>query len=93
MSLIEVIFQNYMLDNGVIPSSSENYLLVQTFSGKSLEGKSYFTPNSRVLNANQEFIDGWGTPLRIRIESKDKIVITSAGPDKVFGTPDDISNQ
>jgi len=36
-----------------------------------------------------EAIDPWGTPLSIQISSTD-FCITSAGPDKIFGTNDDI---
>ena len=93
MGMIAAIFENYVQDNGMVPPSSENYRLVQTFTGKGSDKKSYFTPNSRTVNANREFIDGWGTPFRISFESKDNIVILSAGPDKIFGTADDITNQ
>ena len=88
MGMIEAIFANYIQDSGAVPVSSENYRLVQIFAKK-----SDFTRNSHTVNANQEFIDGWGTPFRISVESKDSIVILSAGPDKIFGTADDITNQ
>ncbi len=88
MGMIEAIFANYIQDNSAVPVSSENYRLVQIFTKK-----SDFTRNSHTVNANQEFIDGWGTPFRFKFESKDNIVILSAGPDKIFGTPDDITNQ
>lgn len=45
------------------------------------------------LNANGEIVDGWGTPLRIEFSGFDDFKITSAGPDKVFGTADDIINE
>jgi len=37
----------------------------------------------------QEVVDPWGTPLSIR-ESSGSVIITSAGPDRKFGTSDDI---
>jgi len=91
--MLEAIFASYVQDNGEVPVSSENYRLVQIFTGNGSDKNSYFTPNSRTVNANHEFIDGWGTPLRISFVSKDNILIRSAGPDKIFGTPDDITNQ
>jgi type II secretory pathway pseudopilin PulG len=43
-----------------------------------------------------EMVDPWGTPFRFAsttgTDGAVKITITSAGPDQIFGTPDDISN-
>ena len=43
------------------------------------------------LSANGQVVDEWGTPLRMTID--DKIYVTSAGPDKIFGTADDMANR
>jgi hypothetical protein len=45
------------------------------------------------LNANGEIVDGWGTPLRIEFSGFDDFKITSAGPDRIFGTSDDITDE
>ena len=47
------------------------------------ESSKWFDPNL------QEVVDPWGTPLSIQ-ESSQNIIVTSAGPDKRFGTDDDI---
>jgi hypothetical protein len=41
------------------------------------------------LNANGELQDRWGTAYRFHQLSGDRMEITSAGPDRRFGTPDD----
>jgi hypothetical protein len=35
--------------------------------------------------------DGWGTPLRYEQQGPDAALLRSAGPDRVFGTADDLS--
>lgn len=41
------------------------------------------------LNRDGLYSDTWGTPFQIDI-SNDTVVVSSAGPDKVFGTADDV---
>lgn len=43
-------------------------------------------------NSIGEFLDSWGTPYEISIISSTNFFIRSAGPDKKFGTGDDISS-
>jgi len=45
--------------------------------------------NNAIFNV---FVDAWRTPLRIDILTSDKIVLESAGPDKQWGTDDDLGN-
>ena len=45
------------------------------------------------MNPNGEIIDPWKTPYRIIFDTDSKVHIVSAGPDKIFGTPDDITSQ
>lgn len=42
------------------------------------------------LNGNGELVDRWGTPYFFHQMSATNMEITSAGPDKIFGTSDDI---
>ena len=51
----------------------------------------YFKVNQ--MDSRDELVDGWGTPFRISYLSDSEVSIVSAGPDKIFGTPDDITNQ
>jgi hypothetical protein len=96
MQGIATAFVGYAHDYGALPPSPENYLLVKTFSGDNPRKEVYFSPHSTQINANREYIDAWGTPLRFSFTSKDdpmNVLIISAGPDKIFGTSDDITNQ
>ena len=43
------------------------------------------------LNGNGELIDQWGTAYFFHQQSGTNMEIKSAGPDKIFGTPDDIN--
>jgi hypothetical protein len=44
-------------------------------------------------NPQDEILDPWGIPFRITFDPDSKTHVISAGPDKIFGTPDDITNQ
>ncbi|MEI6051172.1 MAG: hypothetical protein WCQ44_00590 [Opitutaceae bacterium] len=41
------------------------------------------------INAAGELTDRWGTPFRFHALASDRMEVRSAGPDKIFGTPDD----
>jgi len=96
MQAIATAFVGYDHDCGALPPSSENYRLVKALDGDNLRKASYFSPHSIQINANREYIDAWGTPLRFSFTPETDVLdvlIISAGPDKTFGTPDDITNQ
>ncbi len=78
-----------------MPPSADNRKLVALFSKKtpSPPSKEGFGDISPYLNAKGEIVDGWGTPLRIEFSGVDDFQIISAGPDKIFKTADDISEQ
>ena len=44
------------------------------------------------LNARDEMLDPWGMPIQLSVAADGTIHMRSAGPDKIFGTPDDINN-
>ena len=39
-----------------------------------------------------EYVDPWGTEIKYERRGKKRPLLTSAGPDKEFGTEDDITN-
>ena len=75
------------------PPTSENYRLMQILKGDNLRKKVFLTLNSQDVSPNGEAIDSWGTPFRITFDYDCNVHVLSAGPDKIFGTPDDITNQ
>lgn len=43
------------------------------------------------LTRADDLIDSWGTPMRLRTDnSTGEAILESAGPDRQFGTPDDL---
>jgi len=89
---LKEMLATYREDNGAYPDSPENYLLVKSMSGQNPSKKNYYSfSDQSFLNANKEIVDSWGTPLRFDFKGKDDVLIISAGPDKIFGTADDIT--
>ncbi len=83
----------YMAEYGTLPSTAENYQLIKILKKDNPRGIIFLNTSPQDMNANGELIDPWGTPLRITFDSNSKVHAISAGPDKVFGTPDDVTNQ
>jgi hypothetical protein len=82
----------FIADNGAWPKKFDNAGLFAVLSGAD-SGKVYVTFKTREISRNGELLDEWETPLRVTRVSDIKLKIESAGPDKIFGTADDITNQ
>jgi hypothetical protein len=80
------------MDNGPFPKNLDNHTFQADLSG-AYAGRIYINFKPSEVNDKGELIDEWGTPFRIWYISDKEIGITSAGPDKTFGTADDITNQ
>lgn len=50
-------------------------------------------PEGQSLNGNGELVDRWGTPYFFHQMSATSMEIHSAGPDKTFGTVDDVTQR
>lgn len=61
-------------------------------SGENLRGIQFMSFNKKEENSKGEICDPWKTPYRIIYDDKGPL-ITSAGPDKIFDTKDDITNR
>ncbi len=83
---------SYALEYGTLPPPADNRRFIEMLSGDNPHKIAFLRLESRDLNANGELIDSWGTVVRFTVDSKSKIRILSAGPDKIFGTADDITN-
>jgi len=84
--------QGYRTEYGELPESSENYRLKKILCGDNQRGIAFLVVKPSDLNPNGEMTDPWGTPFRIIFDSNSKVHVISAGPDKIFGTADDITN-
>lgn len=93
MNQIMTACQNYQIEYGALPQASENSRLVAILCGDNPRKIECFAPSRNDLNPNHEVIDFWKTPFRITFRPDSKIEVISAGPDKIFGTQDDITNQ
>jgi type II secretory pathway pseudopilin PulG len=94
IAYLETALESYKAEHGDYPSSTEDGQVAKLLIGDKSR-KGYFAPNAGWINSKGEFIDGWGTPLHFRRHTGGGgwIEIISAGPDKIFGTADDITNQ
>jgi hypothetical protein len=92
LQVLDAACQSYTEDNGPFPKNLDNHTLWADLSGAD-SGKVYMSFRTGDVNTKGELIDSWGTPLRVWYISDKEVGITSAGPDKTFGTADDISNQ
>ena len=92
-SQIYTACQAYKTEYGTLPESSENYRLIKILCGDNPRKIEFLTLKPSDLSPNGEMIDPWKTPFRIIFDPDSKIHVISAGPDKIFGTPDDITNQ
>jgi hypothetical protein len=93
ISQITTACENYKNEYFVLPDSTENYRLTKVLCGDNPRKIAFLTPGPSDMNANGELIDPWGTPFRITFDAKSGPHAVSAGPDKIFGTKDDITNQ
>lgn len=88
-SQILIACRNYDAEYGQMPESPENARLIKSLTGNNPRKIPFLMLKASQLNSNGEMIDPWGTPFRITFDSGSKVNVTSAGPDKIFGTADD----
>jgi hypothetical protein len=73
------------------PIAGENWEVVDALTGNNEYDLVFIDPAHPAINENGELTDRWGTPYRFHpISSTEPLEISSAGPDLVFGTIDDI---
>jgi hypothetical protein len=96
MSMIQALttaYATYVTDNGSLPKNVENRRFQMAISGDNAKKEAYMHFNKNQVDAGSELVDAWGTPLRISYLSDAEVSIISAGPDKIFSTADDLTNQ
>jgi hypothetical protein len=84
--------QAFKTEYSALPETPENYRLIEILRGENPQKIEFLTLKKSEVNANEEMIDPWKTPYRIVFGPKPEVKAMSAGPDKVFGTKDDITN-
>jgi general secretion pathway protein G len=81
---LEVALDTYAVDNGVLPTTEQGLAALITNMGAS-------NWNGPYLKYGRIPLDPWGHPIRYRAAPEPPRIF-SAGPDGVFGTPDDVDS-
>ncbi len=68
----------------------ENSEITAALTGANPIGFAFVPKNHPAINAAGELCDRWGTPFRFHQLSGTQMEIHSAGPDRQFGTADDV---
>ena len=72
------------------PVAGENREVVEALTGRNLHRLVFINPRHSALNRDGELLDRWGTPFRFHPVSRSLMEFSSAGPDRSFGTNDDV---
>lgn len=92
MTALESALDSYKEKYGVYPPGESNKELVDALKGANPDGIVFFVFKPNRINQNGEVIDQWSMPLRFNHNTDgNPPVMTSAGPDRIFGTQDDIT--
>ncbi len=83
----------YKTDYGSLPPTSNNRDLIKILTGDNPQKTEYVPFNSWATNAAGEAIDGWETPLRVNLTDPKKPMVQSAGRDRIWDTPDDLTEK
>jgi hypothetical protein len=75
----------YWKSNGKLPSMIDN----ASFTKDVIEG-NFMVTYPWELNAQHELEDAWGTPLKVSSPVERTIFVKSGGPNKTWGTADDL---
>jgi len=90
---VDTACRAYLTEYGQLPPTSENYRLMKILTTENPRAITFINVKPTDLTPNGDLIDPWGTPYRITFDSDAKVHVISAGSDKVFGTPDDVTNK
>ena len=65
--------------------------LIKILMGGNRRGIEFLTLKKSDINNEGEMLDAWGTPFRIDMADPQHPKIRSAGPDRKWGTADDLT--
>ena len=68
----------------------ENDEITAALAGDNRLHFAFIAPTNRAINSQGQLCDRWGTPFRFHQVSGTDMEIRSAGPDRKFGTADDV---
>lgn len=90
LSLIQSLLRSHRRALGSNPVGL-NDEITSALTGKNRKGAASLPNNHPAISKDGELLDRWGTPYRFHAYSGKLLEVSSAGPDKKFFTPDDLS--
>jgi hypothetical protein len=90
LEVLNDLFVNFQTNFHTGNPVGENAEITAALTGANPLHFAFVPKNHPAINAAGELCDRWGTPFRFHQLSGTQMEIRSAGPDKKFGTPDDI---
>lgn len=90
IGILEVLLESYRRSLGSVPMGM-NDQVVAALQGENLRGLVVFPSQHAALSPKGELLDRWGTPYWFHAQSSTQMTVISAGPDKQFGTSDDVA--
>ena len=90
--VIEDALEQYKADQGTYPADADNAAVVSALYGDNPRKKDYLVKMKSIIRDGQ-FTDYWKTPLRIELPEDGRASVLSAGPDRSFGSEDDITSE
>jgi hypothetical protein len=86
---------NYDTEYDEYPVAPDNMTLIPLLDATSAKGNSrhiaFVSFKQSDLDAKDELLDPWGTPIHFSVTADGTVHARSAGPDRTFGTADDIT--
>jgi len=93
ISQIQTALLAYQTEYDKFPPGKDNATIIRELMSDSPRQIAFLNLKPADMNAKGEALDAWSTPLRISLTDAQAPVIQSAGPDKKWNTPDDITRQ
>ncbi|NNC88576.1 MAG: hypothetical protein HKN82_08985 [Akkermansiaceae bacterium] len=90
LEILGTIIDSYRAIFRENPIAGENREVVEALTGGNVYKLVLVDPGHPAINPDGELVDRWETPFRFHPISRAHMEIFSAGPDRQFGTPDDI---
>lgn len=89
MDKVSLMIRDFRTLDGTNPVGTNAEIMKAVMGGNSKRAM-LGPPEGQNLNANGELVDRWGTPYFFHQMSATHMEIHSAGPDRIFSSPDDI---
>jgi hypothetical protein len=87
---LDTAFNHFHAYYEIFPQGT-NAEVLRILLGENPRKVVFFGANSNKFNSQREFLDPWETPYKIKVEQTN-YMIRSAGPNKIFGDKDDLTN-